>query len=296
MLRTPFIDCECNWKMTLVILDSFKFMDDPEWIYRLKVMLLYEGRLSMKVNGKLTEYKAPCIVYFNAKDTFEKIVPFNAKYKLVVFHPHVVNKYFTLENLQSTEKLDERVTKDFYYIEPFYYEINKRILSLDFVQSKFLLSIVKSIEDLLDYQKNNRWHFEARAYLIHMLFKVEMQLLDSMENHIGAFDLVGEVSAYIQSLYSEQITLECLCRRFNVNRTTLNNLFKETTGMTVIEYLLDIRLETSKHMLTQTKLNVSEISSFIGFKDPSYFSRQFKARLGVTPTMYRNNQRLRAIV
>jgi len=47
-----------------------------------------------------------------------------------------------------------------------------------------------------------------------------------------------------------------------------------------------IKLEKSKQLLKHTELNISEIAYAVGFKDPSYFSRLFSEKYGISPSQY----------
>jgi AraC-like DNA-binding protein len=63
--------------------------------------------------------------------------------------------------------------------------------------------------------------------------------------------------------------------------------FKDLTGMTPIEYLTQIRINEAKFLLSNSPLNVAEISSIVGYDDPLYFSRVFKKVTGISPKNYK---------
>ena len=67
----------------------------------------------------------------------------------------------------------------------------------------------------------------------------------------------------------------------------VSRLFKEELGLTFIEYLTKIRIDAAKRLLLETNMTVSEISDLVGYQDPSYFTKVFKKREGVTPTQFR---------
>ena len=78
-----------------------------------------------------------------------------------------------------------------------------------------------------------------------------------------------------------------LCKLVGVNRTSLNEKFKEQYQCTCMEYLLRYRLKIAQELLSNTNLKVAEIAENCGFKYGTYFEKQFKKRLGITPAMYR---------
>ncbi|WP_233208027.1 AraC family transcriptional regulator [Siphonobacter sp. BAB-5405] len=58
------------------------------------------------------------------------------------------------------------------------------------------------------------------------------------------------------------------------------------TDRSVVDLLRTTRLKKAKMLLQQRKANVSEIAFTVGFSDPKYFSRAFRAEFGLTPTEY----------
>ena len=64
-------------------------------------------------------------------------------------------------------------------------------------------------------------------------------------------------------------------------------LFKRCTGSTPIDYFIRLRMERARELLATTSCSVKEIAGFLGYDDPLYFSRVFKAVNQTTPTQYR---------
>jgi len=64
-------------------------------------------------------------------------------------------------------------------------------------------------------------------------------------------------------------------------------LFRELTGMSFTAYLINYRLELAAKQLCETTLNVLEIALNCGFHNPSYFTRSFLKKYGMTPTKFR---------
>src|SRR6266436_6091881 len=68
--------------------------------------------------------------------------------------------------------------------------------------------------------------------------------------------------------------------------------FKRCTGSTPIDYFIRLRMERARELLATTSCSVKEIAGFLGYDDPLYFSRVFKAVNQTTPTQYRADSRL----
>lgn len=100
--------------------------------------------------------------------------------------------------------------------------------------------------------------------------------------------IVEQVEHYVQTAYSEDLSLKSLAEQFNVNSVYLGRLFKTETGDYFSDYLNKRRLDEAKRLLKDTHLKASEISRRVGFQDPNYFFRKFKQSVGLSPTEFRN--------
>ncbi len=95
---------------------------------------------------------------------------------------------------------------------------------------------------------------------------------------------------YIEKHYREPITVERIAEYLHLNRSYLSTLFKVNTHISLKQYLQQYRIMLATHFLCETTLSVTEIAAEVGFRDPLYFSRIFKAHLGISPTEYRMQQ------
>ena len=68
---------------------------------------------------------------------------------------------------------------------------------------------------------------------------------------------------------------------------TLKRRFKAVTGLAIIDYAQNLRIEEAKRQLESTDEPVDEIGFAIGYEDSSFFRRLFKRRTGITPGRYR---------
>lgn len=73
---------------------------------------------------------------------------------------------------------------------------------------------------------------------------------------------------------------------------TLKRRFKSATGLTLIHYLQNLRIEESKRLLESSTRAADAISADVGYEDASFFRRIFKRRTGLTPVQYRRMFRL----
>ena len=96
-----------------------------------------------------------------------------------------------------------------------------------------------------------------------------------------------KIKNYIDSHYSENITLDILSNLSYVNKFHLVHLFTKQMGISPINYLINRRIEESKNLLTTTNYSIRDISTIVGFSNSSYFSQMFKKFTGYSPRMYK---------
>jgi transcriptional regulator GlxA family with amidase domain len=76
-------------------------------------------------------------------------------------------------------------------------------------------------------------------------------------------------------------------RHARIAERTLKRRFKNCTGVALIDYVQNLRIEEAKRLLESTDRAADEISAEVGYEDPSFFRRLFKRRAGLSPSQYR---------
>ena len=102
------------------------------------------------------------------------------------------------------------------------------------------------------------------------------------------------VKRYIELHFKEYLTLEQLAAQAHMNKYYLAHAFKQEYGVSPIHYLITLRVEESKYLLSETDLTMSQIAQILGFSSPSYFSQVFRKTQGTSPVDYRRNSKNKA--
>ncbi|MDR1655786.1 MAG: helix-turn-helix domain-containing protein, partial [Treponema sp.] len=100
-------------------------------------------------------------------------------------------------------------------------------------------------------------------------------------------ELIPGVIEYLKQNYRNNITLNDLSGHFYVTPSYLSRRFREKTGLTLVEYLEEIRLEKAEEYLTSSDTKITDISEQVGYMDPNYFSKIFKRKYRLSPSDYR---------
>ncbi|WNS41416.1 response regulator [Paenibacillus sp. MMS20-IR301] len=99
---------------------------------------------------------------------------------------------------------------------------------------------------------------------------------------------VETIKRWITANYNQHADLNTLAGMVYLTPTYLSKLFKQETGLTLTDYMIEIRIRTAKGLLKNAPdLKIHEIGSEVGYPDPAYFNKLFKKVVGVTPNEYK---------
>ena len=89
---------------------------------------------------------------------------------------------------------------------------------------------------------------------------------------------------YLKDNFREPVTVEQVCATAGLSKYYFCRLFKEYTGLSVIQYLNRLRCEEAKRLLSGGQYNVSQAAQMSGFNNLSYFSRTYFKQMGCLPS------------
>ncbi|WP_409969225.1 response regulator [Bengtsoniella intestinalis] len=100
--------------------------------------------------------------------------------------------------------------------------------------------------------------------------------------------VIPKAQAYIQENFRKDLALEDVAKTVGISPFYLSKLFKEEVGVTFMDYLTSIRIETAKRLLSDGQMSIKQVCIDAGYSNPNYFSRIFKKWVGITPTEFRD--------
>lgn len=139
-------------------------------------------------------------------------------------------------------------------------------------------------------------YFMLKAYLSQMLLLVARENMETVNPVQSGYIfksnnrsyVVKKIIAYLNENYDRKISLDQIAHNMYLSPVYISKLFKEETGESPINYLIQIRLEKAKGILERRETaSIKEIAKMVGYEDVYYFSKLFKKYYGIAPLHFR---------
>jgi AraC-like DNA-binding protein len=204
------------------------------------------------------------------------------KYSAIGFH-------FTPQLLRS-------LTDNFPFLEDFLTKVELRqpcvLTSTPLQATEEMLQAIKGI---LLY--NRRWetdrniHFFSKVFDILTLCLEQISIINnpSFRSHHYEMPKVRQTKAYLLDHLQEHLTLSLLADNVGMEKHTLARAFKKAYGKTIMDFLTEERMNRAKDLLRDSQMTLQRIAQKVGYKNHTHFTKAFKRKLNVTPSMFRHN-------
>jgi AraC-like DNA-binding protein/mannose-6-phosphate isomerase-like protein (cupin superfamily) len=103
---------------------------------------------------------------------------------------------------------------------------------------------------------------------------------------------IGKAVHFIETNFQKNIYIQQLAELSYMSIRNFQRIFKEATGLSPNDYLLDLRIQHASKLLTETDSAIYSVSDQVGIADWFYFSKAFKKKFGVSPLNYRKQNKL----
>ena len=159
----------------------------------------------------------------------------------------------------------------------------------------FPLSSIMKVYSTLDDIANENERFVQFLKFLYVLYELSISddarvLASSSFAHTARSNesrRVEKVKQYINDHYAKPLKLADLAGLVGMSPVSFSRFFRQRTGRTLSDYIVDIRLGYAARMLVDSSKNISEICYECGFNNLSNFNRTFKAKRNYTPRDFR---------
>ena len=255
------------------------YQDEKREVDGLEIMYIAEGHGEFELqNRQFVSGEKGDIMIFNSKTAVKKCVLGKSGMNcisLIIFCEDTID--FLNDFFNTSDFTDSN----------FFYEIRKSNSAVSFPGRDLLENLFLEMMKLPG---------NFSAYNLKLAVIQTILLLIQRKDRRDSVDLyfsgttgrkVQNVRRIINLNLEQEISIEELSEKVNLNRTTLQKVFKEMYGLTINEYRTKSRIQLAKNLLASTNLSITEIAGRCGYVNASKFTEVFKRNEGILPKNWR---------
>jgi len=150
--------------------------------------------------------------------------------------------------------------------------------------------VYNDLHKIINELNQNKENLMIQILLMQLMIDVSRQLVHFTDQSISSKNIyVKKAIEYLYHHYDCDIKVSQIAESINIHEGYLYRIFKQSTGKTIMNYLMEIRLDKAKLMLENTDVSITDIAEYIGINSRQYFTYIFKRYYKLTPSNYRNN-------
>ena len=129
-------------------------------------------------------------------------------------------------------------------------------------------------------------------FLIILLKELSPQATNNLSDyfHLETYDkatIAQTITNYFRENYMKKISIEEIAKSTYLSTTYITKIYKEITGDTPINYLINLRMDKAREILSEGHFPIQTVAKRVGYDDPYYFSKLFKKKFGYSPSTYK---------
>lgn len=253
------------------------------WHKEFEICVIISGRCTFRRGSEIFTAKRDDIIIVQP-NTLHSISPYNGErvsYDIIVFNPRII-----------TGGSDDRLYMEL--LEPLI--SGKSIIKAPIcTENPYFSEISTSMDNVFTCARNNTAHqdlllkSELMRFFWLLIESKDIQCADP--DKLGLSEIMYPVIEYIAENFSENLCVKQLAETAHLSKSYFMSCFKKFTGLTVTEYLNQVRIKAVCEALLNTNKKVTEIASECGFRNIPNFNRRFKETVNCTPCEYRRNSK-----
>ena len=150
-----------------------------------------------------------------------------------------------------------------------------------------LLALFEELLGVLMHGYTTSQLLQASHILAHLMAVIIRDHRNSPQERPGTQQKIAQTIAYMGQHLNQALQLDALAALANLSRSRYVDLFKKQTGYAPIDYFIRLRMHRACQLLDTTELSIKAVATELGYEDPLYFTRIFRAVVELAPTAYR---------
>lgn len=233
------------------------------WHEHIELHYIVEGEARFKLNQQIIQAKKGSLVVINSNELHigmnegQKLDAYVFIFEMGAFSKELANQNIIFQSLIEGDEAIQNLMMEIYH------EHEKKKIGYKLVGKGLVLQLI--------------------AYLIRNYAAETLSESANMKRKRN-LERLNTVLQYMQEHYNETITNAELANLIHLSEGRFNHLFKESTDVSPLHYLNEIRLKKAMNLLKSNELTVSETAAAVGFSDFNHFGRLFRRYFGCTPS------------
>lgn len=243
------------------------------------------------ISGRMTYGRTPF-------DFSHGTMLFNAPRQMIEWNELMIEKQGFMMNIHEDYLKGHALADRIKTYQYFAYSVNEA-LHLSPKEEATILLLYKTIE--VEYS-NNQDVFSREIILglldtllkyANRFYKRQFMHRAQLQGHLNQrlYQILMDYFASGTAYQMGMPTVEWAAKALKVSPRYLSDALKAETGKTAIEHIHWFLLDEAKNLLLEPNKTVAEVAYQLGFEYPQYFSRLFKAKLGINPSAYQQNRK-----
>ena len=245
-----------------------------------ELSVIVSGKIFYTIEGKTTLIDEPTVVLLN---------PGISHYEYSTAEMKSVQIHIGIRNFNI-----DRFPKD-------YFPITNPIIKLSDLNSSFFDACQEILIEREQSKAGSELLLKSLVLKLFVLLLRDAAMLPLTESPLllteeeqDKISLVDEVILYLENNYMEDITVNQIAHHFYTSPASLSRIFKDHTGETLINYLIQLRLSKAKEIIEEDiEISIRQISKLVGYEDAYYFSKLFKKYYGKPPTLFQKEMKFK---
>ncbi|MFA7637238.1 MAG: helix-turn-helix domain-containing protein [Monoglobales bacterium] len=197
------------------------------------------------------------------------------------------------DNTHSRELLNKLLGQIFFYSNGDLKIIKARVIELISLLSRSVIEAGADIYQILSQNTNyisEIESFDSLEQLSIWLSGIIRRFVDYVFefNAVKHADVIYKITAYIKNNYMHKISLDDIAKHVYLSKIYVSKIFKEEMKIALSDYINKTRIEKSTFLLLNSSLSIADVANMVGYKDQSYFTKNFIKIIGVSPGKYKN--------
>jgi AraC-like DNA-binding protein len=241
---------------------------EKHWHHSVEIFAVFEGNIDFYINSEKNTLHAGDFMIVNSNEIHSIKAP-------------VKNKTIVLQIPFSSFAN--------YYTDDMFIQFshNQRL------QDKQMIQLIEEMfqtyeEKQLGYGLKVQSLFYMLVYLMVTEYRVTKVSADIVRKN-KRLSRLSAITTYIRDNYTEDLTLENIAEKFGYSPTYLSKMFHKYANINYKDYLQNIRLENAFKELTNTESTISDVAINNGFPSNKAFTKAFKKKYDMLPSIYRKN-------